>query len=356
MLRHEKYVVKTKWDRVKDNLKGFFYAILIALAIRVFLVEPYKIPTPSMYPTILEGDMIMANKFWYGVRVPILNWKLPAFSAPESGDVVLFETPTYQSPGKFRELVNFVTFGIFGLDNTASNPKYFIKRTIGTPGDIVRIHNPKGTDFKYQLEINGEKMPIEPKEFKGAFEEKAAFTFYIETLKGKKHFIQFLKSRYEISQIYFPQDVHGAIYIPRKGDEITFSIVQSHDNLGALKEGRDAGVFANIHINDLIKMSIKSKSGQAREIETTGAIVKSIYYTNFTNSVLNSADIYGMLLDNKPANKKVEENFYFVMGDNRDNSSDSRFWGMVNQSLIIGNPLFRHWPFGRFGKVDRGID
>jgi len=353
MLRHERYVSKSKWDKVRDNLKGFLSAILIALAIRVFIGEPYKIPTPSMYPTILRGDMIMANKFWYGVRIPVLDWKLPGFSSPELGDIVLFQTPTYTSPGKFSELINFVTFGLTGLDNTMDNPKYYIKRVVASSGDELVIYDPRATKFQYQLEINGTKMEfLKGETEKPVFEQSTDYDFYVEKLGDKKHLVQFYRTEYSSSQVYFPQEIKGKIYVPKDGDQITFSIKESYDNLKAVKEAQEAGVLPEMHHMNAISMKIKNKAGE-KEIMTTGKIFKALYFTSYVNTLLKPKDVYDMILGNKAVTIEVDDDYYFVMGDNRDNSHDSRYWGFVSHNLLIGSPLFRHYPFSRFGSLDK---
>lgn len=375
MLKHERYVVKTKWDKIKENIKGILVAILIALTIRVFLIEPYKIPTPSMYPTILTGDMIMANKFWYGVRVPIINLKLPAFSTPDSGNIILFETPTYESPGKFIELINFVTFGIFGLDNTADNAKYYIKRAVAVPGDILTIYDPRTTNFQYQISVNGEKMlltPVSPHLFEFPSSDRGEnkkdnFLFFVENLSGKKHYVQYIKEKYTSSHIYSPYEMVGNIYIPKKEDVIVFQMLESHDNLAEIQKAKQDNLrYPDMNPNNRVKMIITSQ-GKTKEVETTGKIIRAIYYSvkpiydisendpkvilNI-NSILTTDDMYELILKGK-VEKKINENYYFVMGDNRDKSYDSRAWGLVNHSLLLGSPLFRHFPFGRFGRIDK---
>lgn len=357
MLKHEHYVNKTKWDKVKEQLKGIGSAILIALLIRIFLIEPYQIPTPSMYPTILEGDMIMANKFWYGVRVPVANLKLPSFSSPKPGNIILFETPTYKSPGKWKEFLNFITFGIFGLDNNAdSSAKYFIKRAVAGPGDILRIYDPRDTQFKYQLELNGKKVLLTPVDFPLNFSGKNSFSFYAEKIQDTLHYVQYYKHEGKNPSLSFPKDLPGSLYVPKEDDEITFILEQRHDNLAAVKEAKEAGTDPDIHISDIVKLKVASKNKEQKEIRTTGRIIRAIYYTypnseKGVNSILSKNDLYQLILEGQ-VTKKVKEDFYFAMGDNRDNSSDSRFWGLVNHSLLLGTPMFRHFPFTRFGGVD----
>ncbi|MGH8480885.1 MAG: signal peptidase I, partial [Nevskiaceae bacterium] len=107
--------------------RSFFPVILLVLLLRSFLAEPFRIPSGSMRPTLLEGDFILVNKYTYGLRDPVFNLKFLGLGAPQRGDVVVFRYP---------------------LDPT----KDFIKRVIGLPGDRVAYRNK-------QLTVNGEAMP-----------------------------------------------------------------------------------------------------------------------------------------------------------------------------------------------------
>jgi len=101
----------------KDYLEPIFIAVLVALFIRTFVVQAFKIPSGSMEPTLLVGDYILVNKFIYGLRIPYTDTKFFQFKKPQRGDVIVF---------------------IFPLDPS----KDFIKRVIGTEGEKVEIiHN-----------------------------------------------------------------------------------------------------------------------------------------------------------------------------------------------------------------------
>ena len=102
---------------VKDYLEPIIIAVLIALFIRAFVVQAFKIPSSSMEPTLLVGDYLMVNKFIHGIRIPYTDVKFFQFKKPQRGDVIVF---------------------IFPLDPS----KDFIKRVIGTEGEKVEIvHN-----------------------------------------------------------------------------------------------------------------------------------------------------------------------------------------------------------------------
>ena len=97
-----------------EYARSFFPIILLVLAVRSFLFEPFRIPSDSMMPTLLDGDFIFVSKFSYGLRLPVLNIKLLALGEPERGDVIVFRKPSEPS-------VNY------------------IKRLVGLPGDRIEV-------------------------------------------------------------------------------------------------------------------------------------------------------------------------------------------------------------------------
>jgi signal peptidase I len=99
-----------------EYARSFFPIILIVLLIRSFLFEPFRIPSDSMMPTLLDGDFIFVNKFTYGLRLPVLNTEVVSLGQPERGDVVVFRLPSDPS-------INY------------------IKRLVGMPGDHVVVRD-----------------------------------------------------------------------------------------------------------------------------------------------------------------------------------------------------------------------
>ena len=130
----DKYVLRKR--RAKDAKQpwwveysiSFFPVILIVFMLRSFLVEPFKIPSSSMVPTLLVGDFILVNKFTYGIRLPVVNKKVVELHNPERGDVMVFRYPEDPS-----------------LD--------YIKRVVGLPGDRIEYRNKR-------LTVNGESVPL----------------------------------------------------------------------------------------------------------------------------------------------------------------------------------------------------
>ena len=114
---------------VVEYSKSFFPVLLFVLVIRSFLFEPFRIPSGSMMPTLLQGDFIFVQKFAYGLRLPVLETKFIETGSPERGDVVVFRLPSDPS-------INY------------------IKRVVGLPGDEIVYRN-------HRLTINGQQISLE---------------------------------------------------------------------------------------------------------------------------------------------------------------------------------------------------
>ncbi len=113
-----------------EYARSFFPIFLVVLLLRAFLVEPFRIPSGSMMPTLLVGDFILVNKYTYGLRVPVTKTKFFDIQDPQRGDIVVFRWP--------------------------ENPRLdYIKRVVALPGERVRYKDKT-------LIINGQAIPIEP--------------------------------------------------------------------------------------------------------------------------------------------------------------------------------------------------
>jgi len=130
--------------------RSFFPVLLIVLVIRSFVFEPFRIPSGSMMPTLLQGDFIFVKKFSYGLRLPVTETKILETGSPERGDVVVFRLP--QDPS-----INY------------------IKRVVGLPGDTIVYDD-------HRLTINGELIELERSP-----DATPAEPVYIEYLDGRKH-------------------------------------------------------------------------------------------------------------------------------------------------------------------------
>jgi len=217
--------------------KSFFPVILIVFLLRSFVVEPFRIPSGSMIPTLLVGDFILVNKFAYGIRLPVINQKVIEIGTPKRGDVMVFRFPEDPS-----------------LD--------YIKRVVGLPGDKVSYVNKR-------LSINGVELPVKAD---GEYLHKERMTY-------------------------------SRRYLERTGD---------HDHAILVEDDAPATI----------------------------PFVKQFPFRE--NCTYNSE---GMSCTVPPGH-------YFLMGDNRDNSSDSRVWGFVPDANIVGKAFFIWFNFSepsRFG-------
>lgn len=156
----DKFVWKTDMGDESDALsvqqvvveysRSFFPVLLFVLVVRSFVFEPFRIPSGSMMPTLLEGDFIFVKKYTYGLRLPVTETKVVETGSPERGDVVVFRLP--------------------------SNPSInYIKRVVGLPGDTV-------TYERHRLTVNGEVIDLDP-----SGRRFGNVPIFVEDLDGRVH-------------------------------------------------------------------------------------------------------------------------------------------------------------------------
>ncbi|MDT8283395.1 MAG: signal peptidase I [Gammaproteobacteria bacterium] len=177
---------KAKEPVIVEYSKSFFPVLLIVFLLRGFIVEPFRIPSGSMLPSLYIGDFILVNKFAYGIRIPVLNKKIVELSEPERGDVVVFRYP--RDPN---------------LD--------YIKRIIGLPGDHIAYYNKV-------LYVNGKPIA---RDFAGQYKGPGQ-TFaneYIEKMDGVDHSILLLPAR--------PNNLQGEYIVP---EDSYFAMGDNRDN------------------------------------------------------------------------------------------------------------------------------
>lgn len=144
-----------KPGKIIEYSRSFFPVFFLVLLLRSFLIEPFRIPSGSLEPTLLVGDFLAVNKFAYGIRLPVLEKKIIPISNPKTGEIAVFRWPP--------------------------DPSYdYIKRVIGVPGDKVVYHNKV-------LTINGQEMKQTFVEYTTDESSGKAVAKYKENLKGVKH-------------------------------------------------------------------------------------------------------------------------------------------------------------------------
>lgn len=217
---------------------GFFPVIALVFVLRSFLFEPFRIPSGSMIPTLQVGDLILVNKYVYGIRLPVVNRTVLELGHPRRGDVMVFRYPHQPSQD-------------------------YIKRVVGLPGDRVDYRD-------HTLTING--VPVPMREIEPYFDPGRVQSYKqdIETLGSVEHRVIF-----------------------NEGDGTPIHPALQHTNPEAC-------------------------------VYSAGGVACT-----------------------------VPPESYFVMGDNRDNSEDSRFWGFVPDRNVVGRAFFIWMNFSNVGRIGR---
>jgi len=151
---------------IVEYARSFFPVIFVVLLIRSFLFEPFRIPSDSMMPTLLDGDFIFVNKFAYGLRLPVLNTKVVSIGEPKRGDVIVFRLPSDPSTN-------------------------YIKRLVGMPGDHIVVKDRR-------VYVNGEPMPVKlDGPYQGPLNDgpQADAQQGTEDLEGVKHSVLYIPER-----------------------------------------------------------------------------------------------------------------------------------------------------------------
>ena len=228
---------------LREYVEAIAIAVVLALAIRSFIVQAFKIPSGSMIPTLLIGDHLLVNKLIYRFRIP------------ERGEVTVFKFPQDRKTD-------------------------FIKRVVALPGDDVELVDGK-------LIVNRAPVPDEHASYGAA------------RLTGLERFMK-------------------PFHVPRKGETVRL-------------EGPNIKLYQLLVANEL------KKSGRAGDVDAFDL----------------QAGPDGKIIDGRirvdgkiVETWKVGEDYLFMMGDNRDNSFDSRFWGPVRRDDIVGKAMIIYWSFG----------
>ncbi|MFQ5568876.1 MAG: signal peptidase I [Rhodothermales bacterium] len=308
--------------RLRDGLKILGIALLVALGVRTVILEGFRIPTESMEKSLLVGDFVLVSKVHYGARlpmtigVPLTNWylpdvelpylRLPGFSDIKRGDAIVFNYPVEMHP--------------------VDRKQHYIKRVVALPGDSIALHDK-------QLYVNGSHVPLsEAMQQRWIASVSSSMTFPFDSIRalGASQVSPYGRARDRVSfeatptvadvvaswstvdsvepymqslgiRIFppgsgFDRDHYGPIRVPARGDTLTLS-------------GENWLMY-----RDLVR---RFEGHEARFLPDGTIEIDGERRTTYV----------------------VEQDYYFVLGDNRDSSVDSRVWGFVPMTHVVGKAV-----------------
>ena len=297
-------------NKVIREIWSLFILVIIVLTLKVTIFELYIVPTGSMENTIMTGDFLAGNRFVFGMRTPdwigipytdigfeVPSIKFPSFREPKRGDVIIFKFP--------RDV----------------RQKY-VKRCVAEPGDLIEVRDKL-------IYLNNEPYPLP---------------------ENGKFITSTLSESFKQNDIFLAnqgnKDQFKKLRVPKKGDIINVSpdnaslllhliLLDGHEI--TLHKGKDVYSFTMVSPDELYRR--KGKTEVYEPYFPDGNLLVPWSIDNIPKG--------NLFIDDKPISDikeyVVEKDYYWAMGDNRDDSLDSRFWGFVPRDYILGEALFSYF-------------
>ncbi|MEL7833879.1 signal peptidase I [Fodinibius sp. Rm-B-1B1-1] len=321
---------------LREWMDALLFAAVAAIIIRAFFFEAYRIPTPSMEKTLLTGDFLIVSKISYGPRTPmvlgvpftniympgaVLPWtRLPGFSEIERNDIVVFNYPIDLAP-------------------VAAKTSY-IKRAVGMPGDTLQIDDA-------ELYINGEQAH----DFEGI--QRTYSVSVRDRVRLSPAKVEAAGGRLIGSQNQGTYRVTMTESVARNMREwpevnnIDLFVLPEDFNEFSRRDFSFSSGFNNHHH---IPQVIVPREGQTVTLSPSNYHIYENIITRYEgNNVDRNGDQF--VINGEPTNEyTIQQDYYFMMGDNRDDSEDSRFWGFVPQSHVVGKAgmIYFSWDHERW--------
>lgn len=349
---------KEKEEKPKSKLREWWDAILFAVIaatlIRWLIMEAYTIPTPSMENSLLVGDFLFVSKFHYGTRTPktplqiplthqkiwfteipsyvewiqLPQYRLPGFSDVKRGDVVVFNVPgMYENNWGLPEN----QWKKYPVDLKTN----YIKRCVGLPGDVFEIQN-------RQVIVNGQALENPP---------NMQYAYIVTTKDqindrnldklglGSEDFD--IIGRPEASKVIY--QMHLTSKMAEEIKALPYVVGIEMDTMN--NSGRDSRIFPQSrlfpwNVDNFGKLIIP-KEGWTIELNDSTLALYGSTITDYDHNDDAKISEGKLLIDGQPVTSYTfKQNYYFMMGDNRHNSQDSRYWGFVPEDHIVGKGFF----------------
>ncbi|AWH85224.1 signal peptidase I [Flavobacterium album] len=350
------YTPEGEEERKDSTVGSLLFAIVVATIVHTYVMQPFTIPTASLEKTLLVGDFLFVSKFNYGARTPMTtiaapmvhdtipvintksysNWpqlpyfRLPGFEKVEKNDIVVFNWPI-DTVVKFRDNSGR------RVRKPVDKKSNYVKRCVGTPGD--------------NLSIKDGVVLINGKELKLSGRAKLQHIYFVTTKDGSMLDPNYLIGELQINRSDIGYDSSQNKYIFRaltdENAEIlkTNPLVKSVERYKFNYDPANPGTSIFPHskpewTQDNMGPIYIPEEGKTVELNKETLPFYKMIITDYEHNTLE--DIGGQILINgQPATSYTfKQNYYWMMGDNRHNSEDSRYWGFVPEDHIVGKPVF----------------
>jgi signal peptidase I len=372
---------KKKKSKLREWFDSLLFAAIAALIIRTFFIEAFMIPTSSMERTLMVGDFLFVSKLHYGTRLPMVplafpfvhnrmpntggksfvDWivfpyaRIPGFTDVERGDIVVFNYPADDI--YCNDLMGDAPGGL-GPITVPSMKENYIKRCVAQAGDLFEIRNgdvyinnqlqeaPPEACFRYYVRMKpgsiltdaflaeyGFRPVGAPNGNWGRYPDMPPNTYFLDMPASLVPTFQAFPSVDSVYRFTYPREYfdntrlwvpgttnrfeHGAIHFPSDTSRYRFN----PDHFGPVTiPAKGATVQLSLENIGWYERIIGAYEGHDLQVDWSSGVIK---------------------IDGQPASSYTfEMDYYFMMGDNRYNSLDSRFWGFVPMDHIVGTPIF----------------